>query len=133
MPARSKTYRHTSSQASTHEDTLANASKRFLTPPHIITYQHTHAQAKARHMLEYSYICQPRRAEQLQSKESLKLVFSLTGETAVAVRMAVVMRRKLQFYYWKNRKFHKLQEDLTVPDVPRSLAWAGEALCLGTR
>ena len=65
--------------------------------------------------------------------ESLKLVFSLTGETAVAVRMAVVMRRKLQFYYWKNRKFHKLQEDLTVPDVPRSLAWAGEALCLGTR
>ena len=59
--------------------------------------------------------------------------FSLTGETAVAVRMAVVMRRKLQFYYWKNRKFHKLQDDLTVPDVPRSLAWAGEALCLGTR
>jgi len=58
---------------------------------------------------------------------------SLTGETAVAVRMAVVMRRKLQFYYWKNRKFHKLQEDLTVPDVPKSLAWAGEALCLGTR
>ena len=63
----------------------------------------------------------------------MKLVFSLTGETAVAVRMAVVMRRKLQFYYWKNRKFHKLQDDLTVPDVPRSLAWAGEALCLGTR
>ena len=63
----------------------------------------------------------------------IKLGFSLTGETAVAVRMAVVMRRKLQFYYWKNRKFHKLQEDLTVPDVPRSLAWAGEALCLGTR
>ena len=31
------------------------------------------------------------------------------------------------------RKFHKLQEDLTVPDVPKSLAWAGEALCLGTR
>ena len=25
------------------------------------------------------------------------------------VRMAVVMRRKLHFYYWKNRKFHKLQ------------------------
>jgi len=58
---------------------------------------------------------------------------SLTGETAVAVRMAVVMRRKLQFYYWKNRKFHKLQEDLTVGDVPRSLAWAGDSLCLGTR
>ena len=59
--------------------------------------------------------------------------FSLTGETAVAVRMAVVMRRKLQFYYWKNRKFHKLQDDITVPDVPRSLAWAGDALCFGTR
>ena len=32
---------------------------------------------------------------------------SLTGETAVAVRMAVVMRRKLQFYYWKNRQTNK--------------------------
>jgi len=33
-----------------------------------------------------------------------KPFFSLTGETGVAVRMAVVMRRKLQFYYWKNRQ-----------------------------
>ena len=36
-----------------------------------------------------------------------KPFFSLTGETAVAVRMAVVMRRKLQFYYWKNRQTNR--------------------------
>ena len=39
--------------------------------------------------------------------EKKKPFFSLTGETAVAVRMAVVMRRKLQFYYWKNRQTNR--------------------------
>ena len=42
--------------------------------------------------------------ETLQHIIERKPFFSLTGETAVAVRMAVVMRRKLQFYYWKNRQ-----------------------------
>jgi len=58
---------------------------------------------------------------------------SLTGEVAVAVRMCVVLRRKMQFYYWKNRKFLELQADLTMGDIPKSVAWGGETLCLGTR
>ena len=32
---------------------------------------------------------------------------TLTGEPAVAVRMVAAVRRKLQFYYWKHRKFHE--------------------------
>ena len=45
MPVRSETHRHTSSQASTHEDPLTDASTSFLTPPHIIAYQQTPAHA----------------------------------------------------------------------------------------
>ena len=58
---------------------------------------------------------------------------SLTGEIGVTVRMCVVLRKRLQFYYWKNRKFWELQEDFSLNDVPRSLAWGTESLCLGTR
>ena len=45
--------------------------------------------------------------ETLQHIIERKPFVSLTGETAVAVRMAVVMRRKLQFYYWKNRQTNR--------------------------
>jgi len=58
---------------------------------------------------------------------------SLTGESAAAVRMVVSVRRKLQFYYWKNRKFHELREDISVPDVARSIAWCKESVCVGFR
>lgn len=56
-----------------------------------------------------------------------------SGGTSVVVRLAVVLRRKLQLYYWKNRKFHDLQEDVSLQDIPRSLAWTGQAICLGAR
>ena len=43
----------------------------------------------------------------------------------------VAVKRKLQFYYWKNRKFLDLQPDINLPDVPRSLAWRKNAICIG--
>lgn len=58
---------------------------------------------------------------------------TLTGENATAVRMVVAVRRKLQFYYWKNRKFHELREDVSVPDVAKSMAWCKETVCVGFR
>jgi len=58
---------------------------------------------------------------------------TLTGESAAAVRMVVSVRRKLQFYYWKNRKFLELREDVSLPDVARSLAWCKESVCIGLR
>ena len=79
---------------------------------------------------------------------------TLTGETAVAVRMVAAVRRKLQFYYWKHRKFHesvfrvarkflsqqvmhvlvpRLREDISVPDIPKTLAWCKESVCVGFR
>nr|CAG4642300.1 EOG090X0131 [Evadne anonyx] len=56
---------------------------------------------------------------------------SLTGEIAVAVRLCVVVKRKLQLFYWKNRDFREFGPDLSVPDVPRTVGWCKETLCLG--
>lgn len=55
----------------------------------------------------------------------------MTGETVVTVRMCVAVKRKLQFFYWKNGDFLELREDVTVKDFPRALAWCEEALCVG--
>jgi hypothetical protein len=56
---------------------------------------------------------------------------SLTGEIAVAVRLCVVVKRKIHLFYWKNREFREFGPDLTVSDVPRSIGWCRETLCLG--
>jgi hypothetical protein len=58
---------------------------------------------------------------------------SLTGDISVTVRMVVGVRRKLQFYYWKNRKFHLYADDVVVQDIPKSLAWCRQTICVGFR
>ncbi|CAL4087633.1 unnamed protein product, partial [Meganyctiphanes norvegica] len=58
---------------------------------------------------------------------------SLTGEVVVTVRLVVAVRRKLQLYYWKSRQFHKLCEEITLPDVPKCLTWCGEAIAVASR
>lgn len=55
---------------------------------------------------------------------------SLTGDAVVMVRLVVAVRRKLQLFYWKSRKFHQLREDLVLPDVPRALTWCMEAIAV---
>nr|CAG4643012.1 EOG090X0131 [Ilyocryptus agilis] len=61
----------------------------------------------------------------------VKRQISLTGEIAVAVRLCVVVKRKLSLFYWKNREFREFGPDLTVPDIPRTIGWCRETLCLG--
>ena len=56
---------------------------------------------------------------------------SLTGDLSVTVRMVVGVRRKLQFYYWKNRKFHQYANDVVVQDIPKTLAWCHQTVCVG--
>lgn len=46
------------------------------------------------------------------------------------IRLVVAVKRKLQLYYWKSRKFHTLREDLALPDVPRALTWCMEAIAV---
>jgi hypothetical protein len=69
----------------------------------------------------------------------------MTGEKNTVVRLCVAVKRKLQLYYWKEKKktFEEffseeiagsdIPRELSVPDIPRELAWCGETLVLGFR
>ncbi|KAM4690379.1 vam6/Vps39-like protein isoform 2-T2 [Rhinophrynus dorsalis] len=54
---------------------------------------------------------------------------SNSGEETL--KMCVAVRRKLQLYFWKDRAFHELQGDFSVPDVPKSMAWCENSICVG--
>ena len=44
------------------------------------------------------------------------------------------MRRRLMFYYWKDRKFMPLiPGEVTLTDTPKSLAWWDKSICMGTK
>ncbi|KAK7078072.1 Vam6/Vps39-like protein, partial [Halocaridina rubra] len=60
----------------------------------------------------------------------IKHQVTLTGETVATVRLVVAVKRRLQLYYWKGRRFHTLREDLQVSDVPKSLTWCKEAIAV---
>uniref|UniRef100_A0A8C1FFD9 VPS39 subunit of HOPS complex n=2 Tax=Cyprinus carpio TaxID=7962 RepID=A0A8C1FFD9_CYPCA len=54
---------------------------------------------------------------------------SSSGEAKL--RMCVAVKRKIQLYYWKDRDFHELQGDVAAPDVPKSMAWCENSICVG--
>lgn len=58
---------------------------------------------------------------------------SLTGETALVVRLCVVIKRQLQFWYWKHDKLLQFRELIHLEDTPRSLVWLENAICIGFR
>lgn len=47
------------------------------------------------------------------------------------LRMCVAVKRKIQLYYWKDREFHELQGDFAAPDIPKSMAWCENSICVG--
>lgn len=47
--------------------------------------------------------------------------------------MCVAVKRKLQFYYWKQNEFLKLEEDINLIEIPKALAWCDETICVGFR
>ncbi|XP_061651519.1 vam6/Vps39-like protein isoform X2 [Phyllopteryx taeniolatus] len=54
---------------------------------------------------------------------------SSSGEETL--RMCVAVKKKLQMYYWKDRDFHELQGDFGTPDIPKSMAWCENSICVG--
>ena len=60
-------------------------------------------------------------------------VKSENGNSVCIVRLVVAVKRKLQLYYWKNRKFLELQADINLPDNPKSLAWIKNTICVAYR
>lgn len=51
--------------------------------------------------------------------------------TQYYLRMGVASKRKIQLFYWKNRDFLELLNDLSVYDIPHALCWSKDSLCVG--
>lgn len=56
-----------------------------------------------------------------------------SGKAVSKLRLCAAVRKKLQLYYWNERTFSDLGEDLNVPDIPKVVVWCGESLCVGFR
>ncbi|CAL1543565.1 unnamed protein product [Lymnaea stagnalis] len=56
-------------------------------------------------------------------------------ETGIGVehylRIGVASKRKIQLFYWQNKEFHELLQDLSLYDFPHALAWCKDSLCVG--
>lgn len=47
------------------------------------------------------------------------------------LRIGVASKRKIQLFYWQNKEFHELLQDLSLYDYPHALAWCKDSLCVG--
>ncbi|CAH1953985.1 unnamed protein product [Acanthoscelides obtectus] len=56
---------------------------------------------------------------------------SMTGEVSIIVRMAVVVKRRMQLYYLKNNEFFPLMNDISLNDIPKAMVWCQETICVG--
>ncbi|KZC13482.1 PREDICTED: vam6/Vps39-like protein [Dufourea novaeangliae] len=65
---------------------------------------------------------------------NVQSIQNLLGEKATDVYLCVAVKRKLQLYTWKGKKFEEFNDfELTIPDIPRDLSWCGDSLILGFR
>ncbi|XP_076620743.1 vacuolar protein sorting 39 [Colletes latitarsis] len=59
---------------------------------------------------------------------------NLIDNENTVVHLCVAVKRKLQLYLCKGKKFEEFKNfELSVPDIPRELSWCGESLILGFR
>ncbi|KAF3845427.1 hypothetical protein F7725_008590 [Dissostichus mawsoni] len=58
-----------------------------------------------------------------------QITLTSTGEERL--RMCVAVKKKIQMYYWKDRDFYELQGDFGAPDIPKSMAWCENSICVG--
>uniref|UniRef100_A0AAZ3P8U4 Vam6/Vps39-like protein n=1 Tax=Oncorhynchus tshawytscha TaxID=74940 RepID=A0AAZ3P8U4_ONCTS len=70
-----------------------------------------------------------KKIQQLFVVSQYKILQSPSGEAQL--RMCVAVKKKLQLYYWKDREFHELQGDFAAPDIPKSMAWCQNSICVG--
>lgn len=56
---------------------------------------------------------------------------SLTGEVALLVRLCVVIKRQLQFWYWKHDKLLQYRHSIQLDDTPKTLVWHKNSICIG--
>ncbi|XP_042910118.1 vam6/Vps39-like protein isoform X1 [Parasteatoda tepidariorum] len=58
---------------------------------------------------------------------------NLDGEVYPSLTLCVAVKKKLQLFYWKPKilKFLEFSDDLLLRDIPRTIVWCGESLCVG--
>ncbi|GFN97687.1 vam6/vps39-like protein [Plakobranchus ocellatus] len=47
------------------------------------------------------------------------------------LRIGIASKRKIQLFYWQNRDFVELLNDLSLYDFPHALTWCKDSLCVG--
>lgn len=59
---------------------------------------------------------------------------SLTGEIKLSFRLCVAVKKRLQLYYWKPKesKFLEFSPDIILRNIPKTIVWCGESLCIGS-
>lgn len=62
---------------------------------------------------------------------SVKKDTSTTGETAIIIRLCVAVKRKLQFYLFKKDSLSEYMRDIDLADVPKTMCWMNNTVCLG--
>ncbi|KAM7360062.1 vacuolar protein sorting 39 [Cochliomyia hominivorax] len=54
-----------------------------------------------------------------------------TGKTATVIRVCCAIKRRLQFFYWKLNTLASLECSVDLKDVPKSLCWVHDLVCVG--
>ena len=55
----------------------------------------------------------------------------MDGNKQCTLRLCVGVRKKVQFYYWKNNTFLDYREELSLADVPKTISWCQNSICVG--
>lgn len=56
----------------------------------------------------------------------------MSGKEVAVIRMCVAVKRRLYLYYWKKPGFVLFENsDLTLKDIPKTLVWCEETICVG--
>lgn len=58
---------------------------------------------------------------------------TLTGEIQYTIRLCVVVKNYLLFFYWKNNDFHELRSSIKLNDVAKVVVWSSNLLYVGLR
>ncbi|KAK9721321.1 Dynein attachment factor N-terminus [Popillia japonica] len=57
---------------------------------------------------------------------------TMSGKEVAVIRMCVAVKRRLYLYYWKKPGFVLFENsDLTLKDIPKTLVWCEETICVG--
>lgn len=58
---------------------------------------------------------------------------NISDQITLVLRVCVVVKRKLQLYYWKKDELKVYAPDIDLIDVPKVVAWTGNLICVGYR